>query len=31
MSHAQARLFFLHEYLDDKSAFNVGYVGKFKG
>ncbi|RYP41495.1 hypothetical protein DL767_001000 [Monosporascus sp. MG133] len=31
MSHAQARLYFLHEYLDDKSACNVVYVGNLRG
>ncbi|XXH02496.1 hypothetical protein Hte_008872 [Hypoxylon texense] len=31
MSHAQARLYFWHEYLQDKSACNVVYFGIFKG
>ncbi|RYP65136.1 hypothetical protein DL769_006415 [Monosporascus sp. CRB-8-3] len=31
MSHAQAQLYFLHEYLDDKSAYNAGYTGKLHG
>ncbi|KAJ0124367.1 hypothetical protein J7T55_005705 [Diaporthe amygdali] len=31
MSPAQARLYFLHQYLEDKSAYNIGYVGKYKG
>lgn len=31
MSHAQARLYFLHEYLEDKSTYNVGYIGLFRG
>ncbi|KAI1392616.1 hybrid PKS-NRPS PsoA [Hypoxylon trugodes] len=31
MSHAQARLYFLHEYLEDKSTYTVAYVGKFHG
>ena len=31
MSPAQARLYFLHQYLEDKSAYNVGYVGKYQG
>lgn len=31
MSHSQARLYFLHMYLDDKSTYNVGYVGEYRG
>ncbi|KAK4217471.1 Nonribosomal peptide synthetase 14 [Rhypophila decipiens] len=31
MSPAQARLYFLHQYLEDKSAYNVGYVGRYHG
>ncbi|KUI64258.1 Nonribosomal peptide synthetase 14 [Cytospora mali] len=31
MSHSQARLYFLHMYLDDKSTYNVGYVGEYCG
>ncbi|RYP44858.1 hypothetical protein DL768_008721 [Monosporascus sp. mg162] len=31
MSHAQAQLYFLHEFLDDKSAYNAGYTGKLHG
>lgn len=31
MSHAQSRLYFLHEYLEDKSTYNVGYIGKYHG
>ncbi|KAI3400061.1 hypothetical protein diail_4599 [Diaporthe ilicicola] len=31
MSPAQARLYFLHQYLEDKSAYNIGYVGRYKG
>ncbi|KAI3343729.1 hypothetical protein F4824DRAFT_507516 [Ustulina deusta] len=27
MSYAQARLYFLHNYLDDKTTHNVGYIG----
>jgi amino acid adenylation domain-containing protein len=30
MSMAQARLYFLHQYLEEKSAYNVGYVGKYQ-
>jgi amino acid adenylation domain-containing protein len=31
MSTAQARLYFLHQYLEEKSAYNVGYIGKYQG
>lgn len=31
MSHAQARLYFLCEYLEDKSTHNVGYIGRHEG
>lgn len=31
MAPAQARLYFLHQYLDEKSAYNVGYVGRYRG
>ena len=31
MSYAQARLYFLHTYLEDKSTYNVGYFGKYHG
>ncbi|KAK0618512.1 hypothetical protein B0T17DRAFT_592263 [Bombardia bombarda] len=31
MSPAQARLYFLHRYLEDKSAYTIGYVGKYHG
>jgi hypothetical protein len=31
MSQAQERLYFLHEFLDDKSTYNVGYIGDFHG
>lgn len=31
MSPAQARLYFLHQYLEDKSAYTIGYVGKYQG
>ncbi|KAI0202910.1 hypothetical protein F4808DRAFT_468089 [Astrocystis sublimbata] len=31
MSSAQARLYFLHQYLEDKSPYTIGYVGRFEG
>jgi amino acid adenylation domain-containing protein/thioester reductase-like protein len=31
MSSAQARLYFLHQYLEEKSPFTIGYVGKYRG
>ncbi|KAI8628964.1 hybrid PKS-NRPS PsoA [Xylariaceae sp. FL1651] len=31
MSQAQARLYFLHEYLEDKSTFTIAYIGKLHG
>lgn len=31
MSYSQARLYFLHQYLEDKSTYNVGYTGQFYG
>ncbi|KAI0107448.1 hybrid PKS-NRPS PsoA [Nemania sp. FL0031] len=31
MSESQARLFFLHDYLQDKTSYNVGYIGKMTG
>jgi len=31
MSSAQARLYFLHQYLEDKSPYTIGYVGKYEG
>ncbi|KAI1342720.1 hypothetical protein F5Y15DRAFT_266068 [Xylariaceae sp. FL0016] len=31
MSSAQARLYFLHQYLEEKSPYTIGYVGKFTG
>ncbi|RYP28944.1 hypothetical protein DL767_006979 [Monosporascus sp. MG133] len=31
MSHSQARLYFLHTYIEDKSTNNVGYYGKYHG
>lgn len=31
MSYSQARLFFLYEFLEDKSTYNAGYSGKYRG
>lgn len=31
MSYSQARLYFLHRYLEDKSTYNVGYTGQYQG
>lgn len=31
MSSAQARLYFLHQYLEEKSPFTIGYVGRYRG
>ncbi|KAH8817006.1 polyketide synthase [Xylogone sp. PMI_703] len=31
MSHAQARLYFLHKYLQDKSTYNVTFYGQARG
>ncbi|KAF2966684.1 hypothetical protein GQX73_g6858 [Xylaria multiplex] len=31
MSEAQARLFFLHDFLRNKTNYNVGYIGKIAG
>ena len=31
MSSAQARLYFLHQYLEEKSPYTIGYVGKHHG
>jgi len=31
MSHAQRRLYFLHEYLADKSTYNTTFIGTIKG
>ena len=31
MSSAQARLYFLHQYLEEKSPYTIGYVGKYQG
>ncbi|KAI0869514.1 hybrid PKS-NRPS PsoA [Hypoxylon argillaceum] len=31
MAESQARIYFLHNYLEDKSTFTVAYVGKYHG
>ncbi|KAK4449716.1 hypothetical protein QBC34DRAFT_463102 [Podospora aff. communis PSN243] len=31
MSHAQRRLYFLHEYLTDKSTYNTTFIGTIRG
>ncbi|GAW13549.1 hypothetical protein ANO14919_029360 [Xylariales sp. No.14919] len=31
MAESQARMYFLHNYLEDKSTFTVAYVGKYHG